>query len=345
MRPVSIARNLIIGALAMSAVSSTAIAQEVTLKLHQFLPPVAVVPSKILKPWAENIEKASNGRIKIEHYDAMALGGRPPELYDQARDGVVDIIMTVTGYTPGRFLKSEVFELPFIMRGSVATSKAFWEYTESELQNEEYKDVKVLGAWVHGPGVIHTDEPVAKLEDMKGKKLRGPTRVINDLLKELGAVPVGMPLPAIPESLSKGVINGTVIPWEVTPAIKLSELITNHTEFSGEEALYTATIICVMNKARYDSLPDDLKAIIDAESGMKLTVLAAEEMLAGDAPGRAVAVKNGSNILTLDEAEVARWKTASEPVVARWIEQVKERGIDGQNVIDKANTLIDKYAE
>ncbi len=345
MRPVSIARNLIIGTLAMSAVSSTAIAQEVTLKLHQFLPPVAVVPSKILKPWAENIEKASNGRIKIEHYDAMALGGRPPELYDQARDGVVDIIMTVTGYTPGRFLKSEVFELPFIMRGSVATSKAFWEYTESELQNEEYKDVKVLGAWVHGPGVIHTDEPVAKLEDMKGKKLRGPTRVINDLLKELGAVPVGMPLPAIPESLSKGVINGTVIPWEVTPAIKLSELITNHTEFSGEEALYTATIICVMNKARYDSLPDDLKAIIDAESGMKLTVLAAEEMLAGDAPGRAVAVKNGSNILTLDEAEVARWKTASEPVVARWIEQVKERGIDGQNVIDKANTLIDKYAE
>ena len=345
MRPVSIARNLIIGALAMSAVSSTAIAQEVTLKLHQFLPPVAVVPSKILKPWAENIEKASNGRIKIEHYDAMALGGRPPELYDQARDGVVDIIMTVTGYTPGRFLKSEVFELPFIMRGSVATSKAFWEYTESELQNEEYKDVKVLGAWVHGPGVIHTDEPVAKLEDMKGKKLRGPTRVINDLLKELGAVPVGMPLPAIPESLSKGVINGTVIPWEVTPAIKLSELITNHTEFSGEEALYTATIICVMNKARYDSLPDDLKAIIDAESGMKLTVLAAEEMLAGDAPGRAVAVKNGSNILTLDEAEVARWKTASEPVVARWIEQVKERGIDGQNVIDKANALIHKYAE
>ncbi len=345
MRPVSIARNLVAGALALSAVSTSAFAQEVTLKLHQFLPPVAVVPSKILKPWAENIEKASNGRIKIEHYDAMALGGRPPELYDQARDGVVDIIMTVTGYTPGRFLKTEAFELPFMMKGSVATSKAFWEYTETELQNEEYKDVKVLGAWVHGPGVIHTDEPVTKLEDMHGKKLRGPTRVINDLLKELGAVPVGMPLPAIPESLSKGVINGTVIPWEVTPAIKLSELVSNHTEFSGKEALYTATIICVMNKARYDSLPDDLKAIIDQESGIKLTTLAAEEMLAGDAPGRAIAVKNGSNIITLDESEVDRWKAASKPVVERWVESVKSRGIDGNAVIEKVSGLIDKYAD
>ncbi|WP_417686507.1 TRAP transporter substrate-binding protein [Roseibium sp.] len=345
MRPVSIARNLVAGALALSAVTTTSVAQEVTLKLHQFLPPVAVVPSKILKPWAENVEKASNGRIKVEHYDAMALGGRPPELYDQARDGVVDIIMTVTGYTPGRFIKTEVFELPFMMKGSVATSKAFWEYVESDLQNEEYKDVKMLGAWVHGPGVIHTADGVSKLEDMQGKKLRGPTRVINDLLKELGAVPVGMPLPSIPESLSKGVINGTVIPWEVTPAIKLTELVSNHTEFSGEEALYTATIIMAMNKDRYDSLPDDLKAIIDAESGMKLTTLAAEEMLAGDAPGRAIAEKNGNTIATLDQAEVDRWKEASKPVVARWVEQVKERGVDGNAVIEKAKTLIEKYGE
>ncbi len=345
MRPVTIARNLFAGALALSAATSMTMAQEVTLKLHQFLPPVAVLPAKVIKPWAENLEKASGGRIKVEHYDAMALGGRPPELFDQARDGVVDIIMTVTGYTPGRFLKSEVFELPFMMKGSVATSKAFWEYVDTELQDEEYKDVKMLGAWVHGPGVVHTGDGVAKLEDMKGKKLRGPTRVINDLLKELGAVPVGMPLPSIPESLSKGVIDGTVIPWEVTPAIKLTELVSNHTEFSGDEALYTATIIMAMNKARYDGLPDDLKAIIDAESGMKLTTLAAEEMLAGDAPGRAIAEKNGNTIVVLDEAEVGRWKEAAQPVVGRWIEQVKGRGVDGNAVIDKAKALIDKYGE
>lgn len=235
-------------------------AQEVTLRLHQFLPPPATLPAKVIKPWAASIEQASGGRIRFEHYDAMSLGGRPPELYDQARDGVADIVMTLTGYTPNRFPKSEVFELPFMMRGSVATSKAFWEMVETELQAGEYRDVKMLGAWVHGPGVIHSSRAVERLEDMQGLKLRGPTRVINALLGALGAVPVGMPLPAVPEALSKGVVSGTVIPWEVTPAIKLSELVKHATEFSGEEALYTATLVMAMNRARYDGLPADLRA-------------------------------------------------------------------------------------
>lgn len=325
----------------LAAVSAQA--QDVTLRLHQFLPPPATLPAKVIKPWAASVEEASGGRIRIEHYDAMSLGGRPPELFDQARDGVADIIMTVTGYTPNRFPKSEVFELPFMMRGSVATSKAFWDMVETELQATEYKDVKMLGAWVHGPGVIHTSEPVTRLEDMQGLKLRGPTRVINSLLAALGAVPVGMPLPAIPEALSKGVVSGTVIPWEVTPAIKLSELVHNATEFTGPRALYTATIIMAMNKARYDGLPDDLKAILDEKSGMALTTLAADEMLAGDAPGRAIAVKNGTAIVQLDAAEVARWQAAAEPVVAEWIADMDKRGIDGRAAIAQANALIDKY--
>ena len=320
-------------------------AQEVTLRIHQFLPAPATLPKQVIKPWAASIEEASGGRIKFEHYDAMVLGGRPPALYDQARDGVVDIIMTVTGYTPNRFPKSEVFELPFMMRGSIATSRAFWEMVETELQATEYNEVKMLGAWVHGPGVIHSADGVAKLEDMEGLKVRGPTRVINDLLGTLGATPVGMPLPAIPESLAKGVVNGTVIPWEVTPAIKLSELIGHATEFSGDEALYTATIIMAMNKEKYESLPADLRAIIDEKSGMALTMLAAEEMLAGDAPGRAIAVKNGTDIVVLDEAEVARWKEAAQPVVERWIEHAGEQGIDGKAAIDQANSLIDKHQQ
>ncbi|MEQ8817676.1 MAG: TRAP transporter substrate-binding protein [Thalassobaculum sp.] len=320
-------------------------AQEVTLRLHQFLPPPATLPAKVIKPWAASVEAASGGRIKFEHYDAMSLGGRPPELYDQARDGVADIVMTVTGYTPNRFPKSEVFELPFMMRGSVATSKAFWDLVETELQATEYRDVKMLGAWVHGPGVIHTADGVAKLEDMQGLKLRGPTRVINSLLGTLGAVPVGMPLPAIPEALSKGVVSGTVIPWEVTPAIKLSELVHNATEFSGKEALYTATIIMAMNKARYEGLPADLKAILDAKSGMALTTLAADEMLAGDAPGRAIAVKNGTKVVVLDDKEVARWKAAAQPVIEQWTADVAKRGIDGKAAIAQANALIDKYQQ
>jgi TRAP-type C4-dicarboxylate transport system substrate-binding protein len=328
------------GALALTALPATSFAQEVTLRLHQFLPPVATVPKHILKPWGERLAELSGGRIKVEHFDGMSLGGRPSDLMDQARDGVVDMSMTVVGYTPGRFPRTEVFELPFMMTNPIATSLAYWEMVDTDFQENEYKDLKVLGAWVHGPGVIHTSEPVNTLEDMKGKTLRGPTRVINDMLSELGAEPVGMPLPTIPEALSKGVINGTVIPWEVTPSIRLTELVKNHTEFGGPEALYTATIVLVMNKAKYDALPEDLRAILDAESGAKLSSFAAEVMEAYDKPGRDIAVAAGNNIIELDEAEVARWKEAAQPVIDRWVAEMDGQGIDGQALIDQAKALI-----
>ncbi|MEN8657052.1 MAG: TRAP transporter substrate-binding protein, partial [Marivita sp.] len=272
----SFVKSALLGAATALTVSGAAYAQDVTLRLHQFLPPPAPVPAQILKPWGAMVEEASGGRIKIEHFDAMSLGGRPPELMDQARDGVVDLAMTVVGYTPGRFPRTEVFELPFMMTNPVATAKAYWEMVETDFQNNEYKDMKVLGAWVHGPGVIHSADGVTNLEDMDGLTLRGPTRIINDLMAELGAEPVGMPLPAIPEALSKGVVKATVIPWEVTTAIRLSELVSNHTEFTGDEALYTAAIVLVMNKAKYEALPDDLRAIIDAESGAKLSAFATQ---------------------------------------------------------------------
>ncbi len=330
-------------ALAAGMVPGMLTAQEVTLRLHQFLPPPATVPKHILKPWAAAVEEAAGGKVKIEHYDAMALGGPPPALFDQAVDGVADITMTVVGYTPGRFPRTEVFELPFMMTDPVATAKAFQEMVETDLQESEYGDVKVLGAWVHGPGVIHTENGVSKLEDMEGLKLRGPTRVITDMLNELGATPVGMPLPAIPEALSKGVIDGTVIPWEVTPAIKLSDLVSNHTEFSGDEALYTATIIMVMNKDKYESLPDDVKAAIDQESGMKLAEMASRIMYEYDAPGRAIAEGKGNNIVTLDAAEVARFKEKAQPVIARWIADMDSKGIDGAALIEEAKALIKKH--
>jgi TRAP-type C4-dicarboxylate transport system substrate-binding protein len=329
-------------ALALGLAPATVSAQDVTLRLHQFLPPPAPVPAHILKPWAAKVEERAGGALKIEHYDAMSLGGKPNDLIDQAIDGTADIIMTVVGYTPGRFPKTEVFELPFMMTNPVATAKAFWQLTEAELQNEEYKDVKILGAWVHGPGMIHSKEPIASLEDMAGKKLRGPTRVITDMLNELGATPVGMPLPAIPESLSKGVIDATVIPWEVTTAVRVSELVENHTEFAGNESLYTATIILAMNKDRYESLPENIRAAIDAESGEVLSAFAAQVMWDYDAPARQIAVDRGNNIITLDEAEVARWKEKAQPVVDRWVADMESRGIDGRALIQQAKDLIVK---
>ncbi len=331
------------GALAVASLSLSsggALAQEITLRLHQFLPPVANVPAHILRPWATEVEEASDGRIRIEHFDAMALGGRPPELMDQAVDGVVDIVWTLPGYTPGRFPRSEVFELPFMMSNAAATALAFQQMIEEDFQESEYGDVKVLAGWVHGPGVIHSNRPVTTMDDLAGMKLRGPTRVINDLLSELGATSVGMPVPAIPESLSKGVIDGAVIPWEVTPSLKLAELVGNHTEFEGGEALYTAVFVLAMNKGSYESLPDDLRAILDEHTGAKFAEFAARTMVDYDAPAREVAVGMGNNIVTIGADDVAAWKEASTPVVERWIADMDGRGIDGQALIDRAKALI-----
>lgn len=319
-------------------------AADVTLKLHQFLPPMATVPKLVLKPWAADVEKASGGEIKIDHYDAMALGGRPPELMDQATDGIVDLAMTVLGYTPGRFPRSEVFDLPFLSSDPVVTSLAFWDLVESELVNNEFKNIKPLGAWVHGPGVIHTKKPVKSLDDIKGMKIRAPSRTMNNFLKELGAVPVGMPLPGIPEALSKGVISGTVIPWEVTTAVKLPELVGNHTEFSNsEKALYTTPIVLVMNKAKYESLSASQKKAIDDVSGAKLSEMAARVMWERDAPARAIAEKHGNSMHVLSSEEITRWKAASEPVVKRWLKGMAKRDIDGQALIDSVTASIKSH--
>lgn len=320
-----------------------AMAQEVTLRLHQFLPPQANVPKNVLMPWAESIEKASDGRIKVDVFSAMALGGTPPQLIDQARDGVVDIVWTLPGYSPGRFPRAEVFELPFMMTNAEAGSRAYWELFESDMKDTDFKDLKILGTWMHGPGMFHVQgDGITRLEDMQGKKLRGPTRVINGLLSEMGATPVGMPVPAIPEALSKGVIDGTVIPWEVTPALKIPELVGTHTEFSGDRALYTAVFVLAMNKARYDSLPDDLKQVIDDNSGLEFSAFAGRTMQEFDAPGREIAEKAGNTIIVLDDAEVARWQEAAQPVIDNWIAEMDARGIDARDLYNRAKAAIDK---
>ena len=227
-------------ALALTLGAGSAMAQEVTLKLHQFLPAQANVPKLVLDVWADAVEKDSGGKIKVERYASMQLGGKPPELMDQAIDGVADVVWTVVGYTPGRFPQTEVFELPFMTQGAGPASCAYWKMFESHMKDADFKDVHIIGTWVHGPGLIHANKEIRTPTDLDGVKIRGGSRVVNQLLEKLGATPVGMPVPAVSEALSKGVIDATTIPWEVTASLKVPELVKNHTEFTGG-ALYNIT--------------------------------------------------------------------------------------------------------
>ena len=329
-------------ALAATLTTTTAMAQEVTLRMHQFLPPQANVPKLVLDVWADKVEAASEGRIKVERFPSMQLGGRPPELIDQAIDGVADIVWTVVGYTPGRFPRTEVFELPFMMTDARSMSSAYWQMFEKHMKDTEFKDVHILGTWVHGPGLIHANKEIRSPSDMSGMKLRGGSRLASALIKELGGEPVGMPVPAVPESLSKGVIDGTTIPWEVTKALKVPELVKNHTEFTGN-ALYTLTFVLAMNLDRYEGLSEENKAVIDANSGLEFSIFAGGTMEDMDGPSRKVAEDLNNNIVTLNADETEAWKTAAAPVVDAWLADMTEKGIDGQALIDEARSLIAAY--
>lgn len=333
-----------LGGFALAAsLAGGALAQEVTLKLHQFLPAQANVPKLILDVWADNVERDSGGRIKVERFPSMQLGGSPPELIDQVVDGVADVIWTVVGYTPGRFPSTEVLELPFMVTDARAASYAYWKLFDAHMKDTEFSAMHVLGTWVHGPGVFHTADPVTTPADLQGMKIRGASRMVNQLLEKLGAEPVGMPVPAISEALSKGVLDGATIPWEVTGSLKVPELVANHTEFEGA-ALYNITFVLAMNKGVYDGLPDDLKAVIDKNSGLDFSVFAGGVQSDADAPARQVAVDRGNNIITVSKADAeANWMPLVQPIYAAWVADMQTKGIDGQALIDELRALMAEY--
>lgn len=332
-------------AVAMPFIVPSARAQGViTLRLHHFLPPVSNAHTKLLAPWARKVEAESQGRIKIDIFPAMQLGGTPPQLFDQARDGVADIVWTLPGSTPGRFPSTEVFELPFIAsKRAVVNARAAQEFADGHLK-DEVKDVKMLSYWAHDAGVIHANRAVRSMDDLKGLKLRNPTRLAGEALKALGAVSVGMPVPQVPESLAQRVIDGAVIPWEVVPAVKVQELVRFHTEIPGSPTLYTASFFLAMNKAKYEAMPADVRGVIDANSGQAFARMAGA-MWDNEAATVAAMVRarSGNTIITISEEEKARWIAATLPVHAAWIEQVKARGLDGARLIADARALVARH--
>jgi TRAP-type C4-dicarboxylate transport system substrate-binding protein len=318
--------------------------QAVTLKFHTFMAPMSNVWLTMHKPWMDKVEKDSGGRIKFEAYPAMQLGGTPVQLYDQARDGVVDIVWTLPGNTAGRFPRIEVFELPFMMNNAEATSRAYWDYFQTQCP-DEFKETQVIALQVHGPGMFHSaNKPIKSAADLKGMKVRGPTRAVTKMLGSIGATPVGMPLPSIPDALSKGTIEACVIPWEVVPSVKVHELTKFHSEFDNTGgALYTTTFVMAMNKAKYESLAPDLKKVIDANSGANTSAWLGKTQQGNDALGRKAAVDRGNQIYQFTAAQRDEFIKLSSHVDDEWVADMDKRGFKGAQLLSSARTLIAKY--
>jgi TRAP-type C4-dicarboxylate transport system substrate-binding protein len=330
---------------ALGALSSAAAAQTV-LKLHHFLGPKAPAQTQMLEPWAQRVEKAAGGKVKIEIYPSMSLGGKPPQLINQARDGVVDIIWTVNGYTAGLFPRSEVFELPFVHTNNPAATNLAMRAMYAKHLAPEYKGVHPLFLHVHMGQAIHmVDKEVRKPEDLQGLKMRIPTRTGAWIIEALGAAPVGMPVPDLPQALSKKVVDGAFIPWEIIPPLKLQDMTDYQIEGPNKVRFGTTTFQVSMNQGRWKSLPADVRKAFQSVSGEAWVREVGEIWRKADEGGIAIATKAGNKHIQLTDAEIAVFRQKMEPVVQRWIDDVKGKGIDGAALVKTARELIAKYSK
>lgn len=329
------------------ATALPAAAQQVTLRVHHFLPPTSSAQVKLIQPWCDKIAKESADRLKCQIYPSMQLGGAPGQLYDQVKDGVVDVVWTVPTYAAGRFTKAEVFELPWMASSAKAGSQALWTYVDKNAQ-DEFKGVRRLFMHVHDGALFHfKDKAPQTLEDMKGLKIRAATRSNARMIAALGATPVAMPLPAVPEALSKNVVDGAAVPWEGTPAIRLAELTKHHLDVpDGSPRISNTIFLFGMNEAKYNSLPADLKKVIDNNSGLATSAWAGEVGFdAVVATYKKAAKDAGGSLVNLSPAEYQRWVKATDAVDDEWIKEAAAKGADGKKLLEEAHALVGQYAK
>ena len=338
----------LLASLTLGLFFASASSQEVTLRLHHFLNDSSPVHQGYLLPWAERIQTQSEGRIAVEIYPSMQLGGSPASLIDQVEDGVVDLVWTLPGYTAGRFPTTEVFELPFMSGQAEASSQALCEFYGTYL-GEEYSDVKVITLHTAGAGVFHMNgSPIERLEDMRGQQIRAPNRITTEAIALLGGEPIGMPVPQVPESLSRGVIDGALLPWEVTVPLRVAELVDSHTDFDSEHGFYTSTFLLAMNPQSYANLPEDLQAVIDANSvadGCEESRLAGQNMDEADIPGEELAQAQGNTLITISAEDTQAWQEALQPVTDQWVATMDGAGLDGAAMLQEARDLVSKYEQ
>ena len=339
-------RTGLAAAVATLAASFTpaAAAQEVVLKFHHLWTAQAMAAVNVIAPFCEQIAAESKGRMKCQVYPAMSLGGTPPQLVDQVRDGVTDLTITLPGYTAGRFPSLKVFELPFMTNSAEVAAGAAWDYLQ-KYGTKEFPGTKILAIWTHDEGYVHTrDKQVKSLADFRGLKMRAPTRQTNKLLAALGATPVGMPLPAVVEAVSKGTVDGFLLPWEVMPSLRLHEMVKYHTETDpSRPALYSAVFVFAMNQAKYDSLSPELKAVIDKHSGLAASQAIGKVWDASQAAGRKAAQERGNTFHTVPPAELDGWIKASAPLYDDFVADMDKRGLPGRQMLQDARDGLARY--
>jgi TRAP-type C4-dicarboxylate transport system substrate-binding protein len=315
-------------------------AKTIELRIAQPFSPKHTIQTMVLEPWAKKIEEMTGGKVKVVMFPGGALG-KASDHYSLAEKGIADIVYALQDYTPGRFPLTSVFELPFMIPSAEKTSVAMWKTYEKfpEVQRE-YSKVKVLALFCHPPGHFNTvKKPIRTLEDFKGLKFRTASQpsVIN-ALKIFGAVPVTMAVSDSYSALERGVVDGTVLPWEGLYVFNQAELL----KYSTETDFYTTTMMIVMNKRRYKSLPEDIKKVIDQTTGLVLSREIGRVYDSMRPVYKERCLEKGMQTIQLPPEDTEKLKSLTMPIREEWIEEMKQKRLPGKAVLDEAIRLINE---
>ena len=329
--------------------SITVSAEPIKLKLHHFFVPNDVPQKQMLEPWAKEVERLSNGQVRITIIPRMGLGGKPKDLIPQATDGkLTDLIWTVNTYSGKPFPSSEVFELPFIHRNDpIATNLAMREMFASDLKREyDQKNLEVMFLHVHQGHAFLTNRYELRTSDqLRGKRVRIPGRIHSWIAEELGAVPITTTVRQIPQLLQRRTLDTVLITANIVKPLNMHNHLSAMTEGPDGTRFANAVLTVAMNKNKWNSLPSDVQDAFRQASNEEWLKKVGQIWRDYEKPGMDQLKKFRKKIIVLNEDEIAQWEEALEPVTERWIEDVRKDGIDGRKLVMKARELVKKYSK
>ncbi len=293
---------------------------------------------KTAERWKKEVEKKTGGRIKITMFPGGTLT-KAKNCYDGVVKGISDIGMSCFAYTRGKFPVMEACDLPIGYSDGETVSRAVFEFYK-KIRPKELDNVKVLYIHGHGPGFLHTIRPVNKLEDLNKMKIRA-TGLSAKVVSSLGAVPVAMPQGSTYEALKRGVVEGTFGPVEVLKGWRQAEVIKFTTDTS--KIGYTTTMFVVMNKEKWNKLPDDIKKIMN-EISEKWVLEHGRAWLESDKNGKKYSMSLGNNFITIPDSDIKKWKKRVSPVIKEYIKSADNKGLDGKKIVDTLSGLISRKA-
>ena len=326
-----------------SVMAATTASAETTLKLSHYLPPVHGIQTDFVEPWTKEVSECTNGEVKFEIYPGGTSFGNVAKQQEQVVAGVADLSVGLSGIPRGRFPRTSIIDMPFLTKSADAASRTLWDLYKAGDFEGEYNGLQVLALFAHNGGLIHTtDKKVETMEDLKGLRIRTPSPAVSEMLTYLGAVPQGLPPSQVYESLQKGVMDGTVFPWDPVASFGLNEVLKYHLDAGA----YTVSFFFVMNQRKYNSLPDNVKACIDKYSGEGLVAKFGPWWDKWDEVGRKQAEEAGHEISELTPEERARWRETLQPMIQKYLETVKASGVENADEIyAKMQESIAKYEQ